>query len=96
MFKTRWNILIVRAVLLSLTWTAALAFVGLCDAQTPAAAPMAPAKRSASAQAPQVYANLAQLMKGILFPNSNVSRPHQEPGLAQVRPGPSRRRRGRV
>ena len=37
------------------------------QAQTPT-----PAKRAAGAAAPQVYANLGQLMRGILFPNSNV------------------------
>jgi hypothetical protein len=87
MFKTRWNILIVRAVLLSLTWTAALAFVGLCDAQAPAsAAAPAKVKRTASAQAPQVYANLAQLMRGILFPNSNVIFFAQNDNPADVKP----------
>ncbi len=32
----------------------------------------APARPAAAAARPQVEANLAQLMKGILFPNSNV------------------------
>jgi hypothetical protein len=42
-------------------------FVGLAQAQAPTRAPGAVA-----AQKPQVVATLAQLMKGILFPNSNV------------------------
>jgi hypothetical protein len=52
----------------------AVLFVGLYNAQTPAAAPAAPAtaKGSTGIQGPLVYANLAQLMTGILFPNSNV------------------------
>jgi hypothetical protein len=51
---------------------AALMF-GLAQAQTPApkAAQRAP-QTSAAATTPQVYGNLAQVMRGILFPNSNV------------------------
>lgn len=51
------------------------AFAALGQAQTPAPArPVAPAqtKSGAAAPAPRVYANLAQLMRGILFPASNV------------------------
>jgi len=51
------------------------AFVALGQAQTPPPArPAAPAqnKSGAAAPAPRVYANLAQLMRGILFPASNV------------------------
>lgn len=51
------------------------AFASLGQAQTPAPArPAAPAqtKSGAAAPAPRVYANLAQLMRGILFPASNV------------------------
>jgi len=50
-------------------------FVALGQAQPPAPArPAAPAqtKSGAAAPAPRVYANLAQLMRGILFPASNV------------------------
>ena len=53
----------------------AFAFVALGQAQTPAPArPAASAqtKSAAAAPAPRVYANLAQLMRGILFPASNV------------------------
>ncbi len=48
-------------------------FVEPSQAQTPAkSAPPASTKGGAAAPAPPVQANLAQLMKGILFPNSNV------------------------
>jgi hypothetical protein len=85
MFKRRWNILTTRAVLLSLTWAGTLALAGVCDAQVPAAAP-AKAKPSTRAQAPQVSANLVQLMRGILFPNSNVIFFAQNDNPADVKP----------
>jgi hypothetical protein len=69
----------VQAVLFSVTFT------GLCTAQTPAAAP-AKAKRSTGTEGPRVYANLAQLMRGILFPNSNVIFFAQNENPADVKP----------
>jgi hypothetical protein len=57
-----------------LAWT--VMFVGLSQAQTPAPAPSkaaVPAKAKASPALPSRNpATLAQLMKGILYPNSNV------------------------
>lgn len=67
-----------RVVLVLLAWTATSTFVELSQAQTPAPAKTkgaaAPARPKANAPAParQTPATLAQLMKGILFPNSNV------------------------
>jgi hypothetical protein len=50
-------------------------FLGLAQAQAPAggAAQARGQNRSTAAVAAQPEANLAQLMRGILFPNSNVS-----------------------
>ena len=73
MSKKRRTALSARVLLFFLTLTSPFALVRLCDAQAPAsAAAPGQAKRGAGAQAPQVYATLAQLMRGILFPNSNV------------------------
>jgi len=48
-------------------------FLEVADAQTPATAPAkASPKGAVTAPGPRVEANLAQLMRGILFPNSNV------------------------
>ena len=71
-------ILICRAVVCSLAWTA------LCHAQP--TAPSSAAKRTTSASSPQVYANLGQLMRGILFPNSNVVFAAQSDDPAKVAP----------
>jgi hypothetical protein len=57
--------------------------VGLVSAQAPAAGRGAAAPvRGAAATAPQAHADLLQLMRGILFPNSNVifSAQTQDPG----------------
>jgi hypothetical protein len=64
----------IRKMVLSLVvLTGVSTFVELSQAQTPAkGAPPAQTKASAAAPAPQIQANLAQLMKGILFPNPNV------------------------
>ncbi len=63
---------VVVVSLTALMAVAALCF-GRAQAQAPAAAPKAPpASAKAAAPTPQVYANLAQLMRGIMFPNSNV------------------------
>jgi hypothetical protein len=62
-----------KVALVCFAWTGIFVFVGLSQTQTPArnAAPV-PTKGRAAAPATQVYANLGQLMKGILFPSSNV------------------------
>ena len=87
MFRKRWNIVTARGVLISVTWMGALALVGLCDAQAPAQAPAKAAKApSAAAMKPEVAADLRQLMRGILFPNSNVIFFAQEEDPAKVAP----------
>jgi hypothetical protein len=65
------------------------AFVAIGQAQTPAPArPAASAqtKSGAAAPAPRVYANLAQLMRGILFPASNVIFAAQGDNPDDIRP----------
>jgi len=49
---------------------ACLLLAGTSSAQAPAA--KAPAKTPAASSSPKVYGNLAQVMRGILFPASNV------------------------
>src|ERR1700722_8516425 len=83
MCKKRWNILTTRAVLFSLT--AGTLSLGICDAQAPASAPAKP-KPAASAKGPQVYANLAQLMRGIIYPASNVIFAAQDTNPDEVKP----------
>ena len=58
-----------RLVFVLLAWTGTSTLVELGQAQTPAPTQT---KSGAVATAPRVYANLAQLMRGILFPASNV------------------------
>lgn len=55
------------------TFLVTLALAGVCYAQTPAKQPAPKAgARAASSSRAVVEANLAQLMRGILYPNSNV------------------------
>jgi hypothetical protein len=69
----------IRITLLSLT------SLGICRAQAPAPAGAKGAKApSAAALKPEVDANLLQLMRGILFPNSNVIFFAQEDDPAKV------------
>jgi hypothetical protein len=69
--KTRYA---VAVALVALMAAATLSF-GSAEAQTPSqgAAQASPQKSAkATTSSPQVYANLAQLMRGVLFLNSNV------------------------
>ena len=76
------NVFTAPAVLLSLAWAGPLAVGGLCQAPPPA-----PAKRAAAGTLkPEVYANLGQLMRGLLFPNSNVVFAAQDEDPAKVAP----------
>lgn len=64
-----------RSIIITIAAVVAVATLcfGRAQAPSPAAAPKAPpTSAKASAPTPQVYANLAQLMRGIMFPNSNV------------------------
>jgi hypothetical protein len=67
----------------------AMLFLGSSEAQTQSqgSAQVANAKSSESA-APPVYANLAQLMRGIIFPNSNVIYFAQTKNPADVKRAP--------
>jgi len=66
----------------------AMSFFANAAAQTASqnAAHAAPPKSGAKAPSPQVYANLAQLMRGIMFPNSNVIFFAQDKNPAEVKP----------
>ncbi|HWF07808.1 MAG TPA: hypothetical protein VG297_05050 [Bryobacteraceae bacterium] len=66
------------SVLLFVLTAAALLLAGTSAAQAPA--------RAGSASTPRVYANLAQLMRGILFPASNVIFAAQNDDPAKVKP----------
>ena len=76
MLKKRWNILL-----------AGLVLVGLCEAQAPAPSGVKATKApSAAVMKPEIAADLRQLMRGILFPNSNVIFFAQEDDPAKVAP----------
>ena len=72
----------ISAITLFLAWAA------ICQAQSPApaGAKSAKAPASASAMKPEVAADLRQLMRGVLFPNSNVIFFAQEEDPAKVPP----------
>jgi cytochrome c556 len=63
-------------------------FVGTMQAQTPVPAgrSSAPGRGAAAAMQPQVHATLGQVMKGILFPSSNVIFAAQDQNPADVVP----------
>src|ERR1700681_1756303 len=64
-----------------------VAFGPLSQAQAPARAPApAPARGAAASSQAQVSATLAQLMKGILYPSSNVIFAAQDQNPADVPP----------
>ena len=86
MSNRKWHILTTPAVLFSLTLVGALSS-GVCDAQSPPPAGTKAHKApSAAAMKPEVAADLRQLMRGILFPNSNVIFFAQEDDPAKVPP----------
>ena len=65
----------IRAVVIALVAAMAMATLSVGGAQTPSPAPAPntlPASEKRLPLTPQAYANLAQLMRGIMFPNSNV------------------------
>ena len=62
-----------RVVLVLLAWMGTWTHIAVGQTPTPApSAASAQKKSGVAAPAPRVYANLAQLMRGILFPASNV------------------------
>jgi len=81
------NILVRRLALVLLVWCVGFAVVDISPAQTPdKTAHSAPSKGATPKSAPQVSANLAQLMRGILFPSSNVIFAAQTENPANVPP----------
>lgn len=74
--------------LLIVVAAASTIFSGIADAQTPAQDTQAPAPKATTARAAQVQANLAQLMRGILLPNSNVIFFAQSNNPAEVKAAP--------
>lgn len=86
--KPKRNVRIGRIWFVVLMWIGISTLaVGLSKAQAPAQSPApAAARRAAPAAAPRVYATLAQLMKGILYPSSNVIFAAQSENPADVKP----------
>jgi cytochrome c556 len=75
-----------RIAFVLLVWTGTSTFVEVSQAQSPARpAPTAP-RRTATALRPEVHATLAQVMKGILYPSSNVIFAAQDENPADVKP----------
>jgi cytochrome c556 len=76
-----------RVVLVLLVWAGTSTFVGVSQAQSPArgSAPT-PGRGGAAALKPEVHATLAQVMKGILYPSSNVIFAAQDENPADVKP----------
>jgi hypothetical protein len=72
-----------RIAFMAIVWTGVSLFVEISAAQSPA--PRA-AGRTAAAPAFQAHATLAQVMKGILFPSSNVIFAAQGDNPAEVKP----------
>jgi hypothetical protein len=77
----------IHRVILTLSVLTATSAIGVSRAQTPAKAPAtAPKGGAASALKPEVHATLAQVMKGILYPASNVIFAAQSDNPADVKP----------
>src|SRR4051812_8632245 len=80
-----------RAVFFLLVWVGTSALAEFSQAQSPTKA-LAPAKAQpatkggAPAMKPEIHANLAQLMRGILYPASNVIFAAQDVNPADVKP----------
>lgn len=74
---------------IAIAWTVLSVFVEISAAQSPVRSPTPrTAARSAAAPLFQVHATLAQLMKGTLFPSSNVIFAAQGENPAEVKPAP--------
>src|ERR1700756_1467759 len=76
-----------RVAFVLLVWTGTSTLVEVSQAQSPAhgAAPT-PARRAATTLKPEVHATIAQVMKGILYPSSNVIFAAQDENPADVKP----------
>jgi len=75
-------------VFILLVWTGMSTFAEVSQAQSPARGPASTPARGAAALKPEVRATLAQLMKGILYPSSNVIFAAQNENPADVKPAP--------
>jgi hypothetical protein len=73
-----------RVTLTLFVWTAT-SMIGVCQTQTPARA-TAPKVGTAGVLKPEVHATLAQVMKGIVYPASNVIFAAQSDNPADVKP----------
>ncbi len=83
------NFRIRRIVRVVLVWTGTIVcLVEPSMAQTAARGPAAAGRGAAPAAQFRVYATLAQLMKGILYPSSNVIFAAQSENPADVKPAP--------
>lgn len=74
--------------LLIVVAAASTIFSGISDAQTPARDTQAVTPKATTARSAEVQANLAQLMRGILLPNSNVIFFAQSNNPAEVKGAP--------
>ena len=87
-FLKRCNMRIRRVVFVLLVWAGMSTFVEVSQAQSPARGPASTPARGAAALKPEIRATLAQLMKGILYPSSNVIFAAQNENPADVKPAP--------
>jgi hypothetical protein len=77
-----------RVIFVLLVGTGMSTFVAVAQAQAPARGPASTPARGATALKPEIRATLAQLMKGILYPSSNVIFAAQNENPADVKPAP--------
>jgi hypothetical protein len=77
-----------RSTFLGLFICIGLAGISLRSAKAQAPSNAVAPQKSSDAAPPPVYANLAQLMRGIIFPNSNVIYFAQAKNPADVKPAP--------
>jgi hypothetical protein len=75
-----------KIVFVLLVWTGTATFVEVSQAQSPARPAPTPTRRAAPALKSEVHATLAQVMKGILYPSSNVIFAAQDENPADVKP----------
>lgn len=73
MTNKTFNVKTCRTMFVLLAWMVSLPLAELAQAQAPKGGPAtAPSKSGTAMPGPKVYATLAQLMRGTLFPASNV------------------------
>src|ERR1700693_1893660 len=77
-----------RVIFVLLVGTGISTFVVVSQAQSPARGPASTPARGAAALKLEIRATLAQVMKGILYPSSNVIFAAQNENPADVKPAP--------